>query len=201
MLTLALTKESGARNVKFPLPWDQVTLGQYARMQGKNQLEQVAILAGVEYSEIQALDDTDKAILMMVMDNMPPMVQKDLADFPGNIGLESIGQFELAKKFIQQFQDEDEEVLLWDVAPYILAIYLWPDEYDLKAGFYAGFPVPLVERAKAMPITECIGAIVFFSANCPGLRQALRMCSVESPMPMKQRPMWSDSRSTAFSAA
>lgn len=201
MLTLTLTKKAGARNIKFPIPWEQVSLDQFARMQGKNTLEQVAILAGVEYAEIQALGDADKAILVMVMENMPEMPQHDLDGFPGNIGLSSIGQFELAKKFIQQFQNDDEEVMLWDVAPYILAIYLWPEDYDLKAAFYAGFPVSLVDRAKALPITQAMGSIVFFSANCPELRQLLRQCSIESRMLTRQQQVQTDSISMGFSAA
>lgn len=200
MITLTIPGQS--RSVSFPVPWSNVTLGQYARMQGKHPLQQAAVLAGVEDSDIEAMSASDKALLCLAMDQMGEVPQEPLTGFPANIGLESIGKFELAKKFVEQFQDVDnEEVLLWDVAPYILAIYLWASEEDVKRGFYAGFPVPLVDKAKAMPITQAIGAVVFFSANCPGLRQLLRPFSTVSLMPMNWQPVLTGSRNTAFSAA
>jgi hypothetical protein len=188
MITLTLTEQEGARMVKFPIPWDEVTLGQYAKMQGKSLLEQAAILAGVEVGEINALEDADKAILLMVMDDMGEIPQRELTGFPANIGLESIGRFELAKKFIEQFRDDDnEDTLLWDVAPYILAIYLLATEEEIKTGFYAGFPVAKVQQAMAIPITQAITAIVFFSANCPGFQKLLPLCCPENRKQTKRR--------------
>lgn len=202
MITLTLTEEAGARNVKFPKPWNEITLGQYAKMQGKNPLQQAAILAGVEYSEILAMSEGDKGILVMAMDSMGEVPQEEMAGFPGNIGLQSIGQFELAKKFIEQFRDVDnDDVLLWDVAPYILAIYLWPDDYDLKQGFYAGFPVRLVEKAMALPITQALTAILFFSANCTGFHKLLPLYYPGNPTWTRLPLVRTALKSMGFSAA
>lgn len=182
MLNLTLTETNGTRiPVSVPLSWDDVTLGTYAKLIGKEQNEQVAILLGLPIERFRQvrLDHLNEMVELMEF-IYTPITEEVMQGFTANVGLESIGQLELAKKFITAHEDGT----IWDVAPYILAIYLWPDRYSLEDAFasLSGFPSALVIEAQALPITKAYGATLFFSMNYAGFRQHLAPYLVESLM-------------------
>lgn len=194
MINLILTDTTGTEiPVTAPTKWSDVTVLQFAQVEGKPQMEQTAILLGLTVEQLRAVELSSFEILIDCLAFLntpmpdPPIRKKD-------IGMESIGQLELAKKFIALHEDGN----IWQVAPYIYAIYMWPDRYNLTAAFasLAGFPVDLVKEAQALPITEMYADMIFFSLNYTGFRTLLNMFYKESLMRMSSRPISNGLRST-----
>ncbi|WP_026462594.1 hypothetical protein [Adhaeribacter aquaticus] len=160
MLNLTLTDTNGNQYpVQVPTNWQEVTVLQFAQLQGKSQLEQAAILLGLPLEQIHQLEIRHLDILLNAMVFLLTPIPEQESNFPKNIGMESIGQMELCKKFIALH----EEGTMWDIAPYVYAIYCFADRYNMEAAFgIDGFPPELVIEAQQLPIPQVYSAIVFF---------------------------------------
>ena len=184
-LTISTTNEQLSVNV--PTEWHDVSVLQFAQIQGKDVMEQIAVLLDLELKKVWSIDFPSLEILLDAMDFLTqPIPEPHKSDFPQNIGRESIGQLELAKKFVLALEDGN----IWFMAPYIYAIYVWPERYDIEAAFasLSGFPSELVLEAQKVPITKMYNAILFFSLNSKGFATHLLPCLTVSPMLTKKSP-------------
>ncbi|WP_026463650.1 hypothetical protein [Adhaeribacter aquaticus] len=170
MLNLTLKDTSGnTYPVNVHTSWHDVTVLQFAQTQGKSQLETVAILLGLSLEQVMQIDMAYLNVLLEAMKFLQePMPEPSDSSFPKNVGLESIGQMELCKKFIELY----EGGTMWDLAPYIYAIYCFKDRYSMEAAFasLSGFPSELVLEAQQLPIPKVYSAIVFFSSRYTGFK-------------------------------
>lgn len=182
--------------VTIPSNWGEVTLEQFAKVQGKTPLEQAAVFCGLtmEQMHLVSLDSIELIIAALEFVRVTSPVMEDQAWHKNitNIGMESVGQLELVKAFMKANNTDN----IWDMAPYLIAVYAWPDEYDITVAFTTHFPTALITRAKALPITEAIAFVVFFSANSKGCRQLLKPFLSGSPTWMQSQPMLSGSKSS-----
>jgi len=232
-LTISTTNEQISVNV--PTAWHDVSVLQFAQIQGEDIMSQVAVLLGLELKQVLQTDFESLDVILDAMafltqaipDSDPDQFKRAMvreswrfrlvnkignvlssigflrsikekkAVFPPNIGRESIGQLELAKKFVLALEGYN----IWHMAPYIYAIYMWPDRYDIEAAFasLSGFPAALVLEAQQVPITKMYNAILFFSTNCKGFETALLPCWTGNPMLKKKWPASTGSRSTVSS--
>lgn len=200
MINLTLTDTKGNTTpVTVPTSWNEVTVLQFAQLDGKDSWEQIAVLIGLPIQEVRKLNIDHLAVFEEALKfTLEPMPEPTESQFPKNIGLESIGQLELAKKFITLM----EEGTIWDMAPYIYAIYMWPDRYDIEAAFgLSGFPVELIKEAQKLSIVEVYAAIVFFSKSYSGFNQLLSMYLEGNTMQTRSRPMWNGLKNMGSSAA
>ncbi|RNI26612.1 hypothetical protein [Rufibacter latericius] len=163
MKNLELHAASGeSLTVQVPTHWGQVTLRTFLELQGKSQPEQFALLCGITLDQYFALSsnavEAIAAVLSFIAEE--PLEEEGL-DYPKNLGAESIGQMELAKKAIQDTAEFGEFAAI----PYLYAIYMRPERIDFLSAFVHGFPEDLANEVRDLPVTEVLGPSVFFWAK------------------------------------
>jgi len=197
-LKLNLSTTNELISVSVPTTWHDVSVLQFAQIQGEDIMGQIAVLLGLEVEQVRQIEFNSFDVLLDAMAFLHgPLPDVDESSFPENIGRESIGQLELAKKFVLALEGYN----IWHMAPYIYAIYMCTDKYDIEAAFasLSGFPTALVLEAQKVPITQMYNAILFFSMNCSGFATVLLLYWTANPTQRKKWPALTASRSMASS--
>lgn len=171
MKNLELHAASGqSLNVLVPTHWGQVTLRTFLALQKKSQPEQFALLCGITLDQYFALSsnaiEAIAAVLSFIGED--PLEEEGL-DHPQNLGAESVGQMELAKKAIQDTAAHGELAAI----PYLYAIYMMPGRIDFLSAFVHGFPEAVANEVRELPVTQVFGPAVFFWAKYLRLPQSM----------------------------
>ncbi|NEM96174.1 hypothetical protein [Pontibacter burrus] len=137
--------------------WHEVTLGEYLQvLLAESDTEAVSVLTGLSTGELQQAGEQVTTLL--------EAAQMLLASEPSghkpawlmlDLGQDNVGKLELCRHYLREHAVQSEQAY-----PYLYAVYAWPEQYNrLLAISGAGFPAPLVEKAKALPVTETVGAL------------------------------------------
>ncbi|KAA3438489.1 hypothetical protein [Rufibacter hautae] len=122
------------------------------------QPEQFALLCVITLEQYFALSSNAVECIAAVLSFIAeePLEEEGL-DYPKNLGAESIGQMELAKKAIQDTAEHGELAAI----PYLYAIYLMPERNNLQLAFVQDFPENVVEEVRDLPVSQVLGPAVF----------------------------------------
>lgn len=171
-MKLTLQDQAGQPiTLTVPTSWATVTVRQFLALQDKDLSGQLEVLTGVT----GALLPPDVTPLEF-LDTEPEYVG---VAYPQNLGAESIGQAELAKKAIQ----DTHEAGLWEALPYLYAIYLLPEKINVLLSFVQGFPEDVADAVRDMPICEVYGAAVSLAGGVGKLVEKYSAAMHREPEP------------------
>lgn len=153
MIPYTLTKDGKEETRQARTGWAGVTLGQYVDiMTEPSPLASACKLCGLSEEEYRrgggVLDGLIDFALELVATGPQHLTRPDW--LPADLGTASIGKFELCKKYLQMAAQETQAF------PYLYAAYAY--EYDMLQALVQDFPVPLWEKAAALPCMEALGA-------------------------------------------
>lgn len=144
--------------------WEDVSLWEYLQILGsESQSEAVAILSGLTIAEVQQAHNESEVQIseaQPLLDAAHALLSTEPSGYRPewlslNLGTDGVGRLELCRKYLRENEEQPERAY-----PFLYAVYAWPDKYNAVLAISgAGFPAPLIEEAKALPVTEAIGAI------------------------------------------
>lgn len=148
--------------VDVPTHWGEVPLRTFLALQGKTPPEQFALLCGLTLEQYFTLAPSavEAMAAVLAFTTEEPPADPDM-QHPQDLGSETVGQMELAKKAVMDTQAAGELAAL----PYLYAIYMLPERIDFLHAFVHGFPEGVAEEVRCLPVTEVLGPSVFFWAR------------------------------------
>lgn len=175
-MILHLEAEGQTLEVKLPTGWSQLTMRQFIELQVMSLLEQVEFLTDLPPEKCKSLPLDTVAMVLEFLNHQP---EYEGPEYPANIGAESIGKAELAKKVIIDTKDAGE----WECLPFLYAIYMLPERIDFLLAFVQGFPMDLVEEVRDMPVSQVFVPAAYFAVEVASLVNKYNNAIYREPEP------------------
>ncbi|GAB3822222.1 hypothetical protein [Pontibacter rugosus] len=134
--------------------WAELTLGEYLAIAASDSTnESLCLLSGLTPAEMEHPQAAPIVQACHALLESEPFGIKP--EWLGQkLGGDAIGKMELSRKYLREHEEPEQAF------PFLYAVYRWPEDYDaVYAMSGAGFPAELLEKAKAVPLVEVLGAV------------------------------------------